>query len=166
MPSLRARCLPANSRRQARNRAAVAALRRSFASQKPASPRPDARCTPLAKVFPCERSEAASAVISNCGWFSSNWMKRCPTMPVAPSIPTRSFLVIVKFLGARFHSCDAFGQYRQVRAERNSQKAFSFTAKGVTRDRNHAPRQQCFGNFHRRTILARHPPSYRTRRQA
>src|SRR5579872_2683178 len=45
----------------------------------------------FSNVFPSERSEAASAVTSNCGWCSSNWINRWPTVPVAPSIPTRSF---------------------------------------------------------------------------
>src|SRR5206468_7920088 len=37
--------------------------------------------------LPLERSLAASHVISNQGWFSSNWMKRWPTIPVAPRMP-------------------------------------------------------------------------------
>src|SRR5216683_7595254 len=42
--------------------------------------------------FPCERSDAAKAVISNSGCFSSIRTKRWPTIPVAPRIPTRTRL--------------------------------------------------------------------------
>ena len=37
-----------------------------------------------------ERSEAASAVISNQGLVLSSWIKRCPTAPVAPKTPPES----------------------------------------------------------------------------
>src|SRR5713101_821066 len=43
---------------------------------------------------PSERSEAASHAISNQGWCSSIWTKRCPTIPVAPRIPTEVFMGI------------------------------------------------------------------------
>src|SRR6266849_2558445 len=46
---------------------------------------------------PSERSEAASHATSNQGWVSSIWIKRCPTMPVAPRIPT-GILVCIKRL--------------------------------------------------------------------
>src|SRR5947199_2389757 len=42
---------------------------------------------------PSERSEAASHATSNHGWDSSIWIKRCPTMPVAPRIPTGIFFI-------------------------------------------------------------------------
>src|ERR1700676_1831092 len=38
--------------------------------------------------FPCERSDAASAVTTNPGWFANNWTKRWATIPVARTIPT------------------------------------------------------------------------------
>src|SRR5215470_848125 len=38
--------------------------------------------------LPSDRSEAASQATSNHGWCSSNWINRCPTMPVAPRTPT------------------------------------------------------------------------------
>src|SRR6202030_2727063 len=44
---------------------------------------------------PSERSEAASHATSNQGWCSSNCTKRCPTIPVAPRIPTGVFVCIV-----------------------------------------------------------------------
>src|SRR5882757_8510031 len=45
---------------------------------------------------PSERSDAASQEISNHGWFSNNWINRCPTMPVAPRIPTESLFGMAK----------------------------------------------------------------------
>src|SRR6267378_2424762 len=47
---------------------------------------------------PSERSEAANQVTSNHGWFSSNWINRCPTMPVAPRIPTESLFDMAKLV--------------------------------------------------------------------
>src|SRR5437660_6591468 len=47
--------------------------------------------------FPAERSEAASHATSNHGWSSSSWIKRCPTVPVAPRIPTGILAVIINF---------------------------------------------------------------------
>src|ERR1700761_8631705 len=41
-----------------------------------------------AYFFPAERSEAESQLTSNHGWFSSSCIKRCPTVPVAPTMPT------------------------------------------------------------------------------
>ena len=43
--------------------------------------------------FPTERSDAAKAVTSKSGCFSSICTKRWPTIPVAPSIPTRTLLI-------------------------------------------------------------------------
>src|ERR1700690_1211089 len=43
---------------------------------------------------PSERSEAATHATSNHGWCSSIWIKRCPTTPVAPRIPTGVFVCI------------------------------------------------------------------------
>src|SRR5580700_3667270 len=43
---------------------------------------------------PSERSEAASHATSNHGWCSSICTKRCPTIPVAPRIPTAVFVGI------------------------------------------------------------------------
>src|SRR5579859_6042200 len=43
---------------------------------------------------PSERSEAATHATSNHGWCSSIWIKRCPTTPVAPRIPTGVFVGI------------------------------------------------------------------------
>src|SRR5579864_7129219 len=43
---------------------------------------------------PSERSEAASHATSNQRWCSSIWINRCPTMPVAPRIPTGIFFCI------------------------------------------------------------------------
>ena len=39
-------------------------------------------------LLPADLEEAANAVTSKSGWFSSNWMNLCPTIPVAPSTPT------------------------------------------------------------------------------
>src|SRR6266567_655002 len=44
--------------------------------------------------LPSERSDAASHTASNQGWRSSIWIKRWPTMPVAPRIPTGILLFI------------------------------------------------------------------------
>ena len=44
--------------------------------------------------LPALRSDAASALISNQGWSSSDWMNLCPTIPVAPKIPTFIFSII------------------------------------------------------------------------
>src|SRR5450432_1346459 len=41
-----------------------------------------------AYFLPAERSEAESQLTSNHGWFSSNCIKRWPTVPVAPTMPT------------------------------------------------------------------------------
>src|SRR5579863_3336980 len=48
--------------------------------------------------FPSERSDAASHTGSNQGWCSSIWINRCPTMPVAPRIPTGILLGIKSYL--------------------------------------------------------------------
>src|SRR5260370_21236512 len=42
---------------------------------------------------PADLSDAASHLTSNHGWFSSRLTKRCPTMPVAPRMPTSSFFI-------------------------------------------------------------------------
>src|SRR3954454_12890586 len=64
-----------------------------------------------AYVFPAERSDAAIAVISNCGWSSSNCANRCPTVPVAPNIPTLYFLLILRLLATTYHkNFDAFSR--------------------------------------------------------
>src|SRR5262249_3224736 len=44
--------------------------------------------------FPAERSEAATSVSSNHGWFSSSLTHFWPTAPVAPSNPTAILAVI------------------------------------------------------------------------
>ena len=44
---------------------------------------------------PSERSDAASHATSNQGWCSSIWTKRCPTMPVAPRMPTGIFVCMM-----------------------------------------------------------------------
>src|ERR1035437_7352039 len=49
-----------------------------------------------AYVRPSERSDAASHDTSNHGSCSSIWINLCPTMPVAPRIPTGSLLGMVK----------------------------------------------------------------------
>src|SRR6185436_14380073 len=54
-----------------------------------------------AYVFPCDRSDAARALIWNCGWLSSNCTNRWPTTPVAPRIPTRNLFAIQKYLPLR-----------------------------------------------------------------
>src|SRR6266545_2070565 len=51
---------------------------------------------------PSERSEAASQATSNHGWCSSICTKRCPTIPVAPRIPT-GILVCMMLLGILQH---------------------------------------------------------------
>src|SRR5258708_5505181 len=55
--------------------------------------------------FPAERSDAASQAASNQGWCSSSWIKRCPTMPVAPRIPTGILLCIRRLL--KFYNREA-----------------------------------------------------------
>ena len=45
--------------------------------------------------LPLERSLAASQDIWNQGWFSRSWMKRWPTMPVAPRMPISCLFCIV-----------------------------------------------------------------------
>src|SRR5271154_3726015 len=47
---------------------------------------------------PSERSEAASQATSNQGWCSSICTKRCPTMPVAPRIPTGVFDDMIRLI--------------------------------------------------------------------
>ena len=47
--------------------------------------------------LPAERGLAASTVTVNHGWFSSRVMKRCPTMPVQPTIPTRYCFMLFSF---------------------------------------------------------------------
>ena len=42
-------------------------------------------------VLPLDRSLAASQATSNHGWSSRSWMKRWPTIPVAPRIPIGCF---------------------------------------------------------------------------
>src|SRR5437773_1727679 len=41
-------------------------------------------------VFPCERSDAATAVTTSWGWPSNMATSRWPTVPVAPRMPTRT----------------------------------------------------------------------------
>ncbi len=41
---------------------------------------------------------AATVTTSNQGWFSSREIKLCPTIPVAPNIPTLQFLLIFSLL--------------------------------------------------------------------
>src|SRR5208282_6167753 len=45
---------------------------------------------------PSDRSDAASHDTSNHGCCSSIWINLCPTMPVAPRIPTESFVDMMK----------------------------------------------------------------------
>ena len=45
--------------------------------------------TACAYGLPALRAEAASTAISNQGWSESRETKRCPTMPVAPTMATR-----------------------------------------------------------------------------
>ena len=42
-------------------------------------------------VLPAERGLAATVTTSNHGWFSSREINLCPTIPVAPRIPTFNF---------------------------------------------------------------------------
>ena len=42
-----------------------------------------------------EEAEAAKAVTSNQGWSFKSSAKRCPTMPVAPIMPTLNFFMIL-----------------------------------------------------------------------
>ena len=39
-----------------------------------------------------ERSEAATSTTSNHGWSARSWTKRWPTAPVAPRMPTGTFM--------------------------------------------------------------------------
>src|SRR5438445_5725534 len=82
--------------------------------------------------FPTERSDAAIAVISNCGCPSRSCANLCPTVPVAPKIPTLYFftflLSLLHFQGF-FHPPHTFDHLFLGIAERDPQKAFSFRAK-------------------------------------
>ena len=49
-------------------------------------------------IDPEGSAEAICARISKYGWFSKRVLNRCPTMPVAPTIPTRNLLMMLCFL--------------------------------------------------------------------
>src|SRR5262245_13476530 len=49
------------------------------------------QCVAWAYFLPAELSEAATAETSNHGWLASNWIKRCPTVPVAATMPALNF---------------------------------------------------------------------------
>ena len=59
-------------------------------------------------VLPALCAEAASVTTSNHGWFSSNVMKRWPTIPVAPRMPTFIFSDMMTSMTFGFRWADTF----------------------------------------------------------
>src|SRR6185437_14534424 len=60
--------------------------------------------------LPADRSEAASHATSNHGCCSSSWINRCPTVPVAPRMPTGILLVMgssLPILAEQFEAHDS-----------------------------------------------------------
>src|SRR6266702_85103 len=57
---------------------------------------------PRAYDFPADRANAPRACTTKYGWFSRRAMNRCPTVPVAPSTPTLTFLSLgTTYMGGR-----------------------------------------------------------------
>src|SRR5215213_223815 len=79
-------------------------------------------------------------------------MKRWPTMPVAPRIPTL-YLRFMRFQTS-LYPLHSFSQGIVVSAERYSQKSFALAAKRYARYRDNAGFQQSLRHFHRGPKLA------------
>src|SRR4030095_2180660 len=96
-------------------------------------------------------------------------MNRCPTMPVAPRIPTLYFffkvsplttlvsirinkavsVLVTQRLQPMLHSADALSQHFQIRAERHPQKPFGLASECETRNRNDSFFKKSLRNLHR-----------------